>query len=809
MRKSSLGLLWAISSTAMGFVAPSKLTSKHSSLPEQNEYVLRISTSGAYTPWEKDPSILIREDSLNQQPRVMVGESLAFSPSRRLKDFTNTAESFLESHASLFGTNPSSLKLDTNSILSTSKVTTFRYHVYRGEYLIQDAEVVFRFRGTQLSQVINHTFSEVTTPSFDRKSNLNETAQKIMSGFSILANNQPRLRVVATSAGYTMVPIEEYKSQTKDGHNYTLQLDSQTGKVFEFQDSRLFHNGSAKIDTYPRWYTDDIGGRAYSSGKVRLTNGQQVSTNRNGQFSAGESEPSLQGLKGSHTQILNSSGSEVGVSASFLEGEWDLHLKHEARDQPWKDPITAQSMAYHHIDDIVTYAKQWIPNEDWFNRPLTANVNLNSYCNAYWNGDSVNFFSGNNDCANTALISDVIFHEWGHGLDDNTGGIEDRAFSEGYGDIISLIRTHSPVLGIGFLLPDYGSVRDLRDDKKYPDDRGEEHSEGLIIGSTFWDLFESLENLYGAEKTEKILAKYAFQMIYSARTYLDVYDAVLFLDDNDSDLTNGTPHQCLLNSVFEKHGLADADLTCQFAGLSSPQVEDKGGDNDGIAEPGEWVSLAPFLENRTNNTLRDLTGLVHTSSPAVESVENEMVWESVAPHTKKKPNEKAKIRISSQAVCGSKISGNIQLQGGIRVLFQPFNIQVGQEKGFFESWSATNLPKKIRDMSTLETPITVEGEQWDSNPTVQTLKVNASINHTYPRDLSIKLVSPQGQQLVLFSGNGGSRNSVKIQRTFDLSDKSMTGRGQWKLLTTDQARRDEGTLESFSMTAKPSLFVCE
>ena len=45
------------------------------------------------------------------------------------------------------------------------------------------------------------------------------------------------------------------------------------------------------------------------------------------------------------------------------------------------------------------------------------------------------FYSGNDRCANTGLIADVIYHEWGHGLDANTGGIHDGAFSEGLGTL--------------------------------------------------------------------------------------------------------------------------------------------------------------------------------------------------------------------------------------------------------------------------------------------------------------------------------------------------------------------------------------
>ena len=97
-------------------------------------------------------------------------------------------------------------------------------------------------------------------------------------------------------------------------------------------------------------------------------------------------------------------------------------------------------MIYRHVNDIIIHAKKYI-NPRWFERPLLANANLNSTCNAHWNGRSINLYSGNSQCANTGLIADVIYHEWGHGLDAFTGGIDDGAFSEGFGDIVSMIMT--------------------------------------------------------------------------------------------------------------------------------------------------------------------------------------------------------------------------------------------------------------------------------------------------------------------------------------------------------------------------------
>ena len=56
-----------------------------------------------------------------------------------------------------------------------------------------------------------------------------------------------------------------------------------------------------------------------------------------------------------------------------------------------------------------------------------------------------------------------------------------------------------------------------------------------------------------------------FKGIYTASTYLEMYDAILVIDDDDSDLLNGTPNLCTINKVFQQHGLAETDNNCLLA----------------------------------------------------------------------------------------------------------------------------------------------------------------------------------------------------------------------------------------------------
>ena len=56
---------------------------------------------------------------------------------------------------------------------------------------------------------------------------------------------------------------------------------------------------------------------------------------------------------------------------------------------------------------------------------LTVNVNINQTCNANYDGENINFYrstqpnpngQASTQCMNTARLSDVVYHEFGHAL---------------------------------------------------------------------------------------------------------------------------------------------------------------------------------------------------------------------------------------------------------------------------------------------------------------------------------------------------------------------------------------------------------
>lgn len=197
------------------------------------------------------------------------------------------------------------------------------------------------------------------------------------------------------------------------------------------------------------------------------------------------------------------------------------------------------------------------------NRPIT---NEAFRCNAFYDGKSLNFFVANEPCGNFGQLNDVIYHEWGHAFDDLVGptkGITDPGFSEGLSDVFSAFINGDSRIAPGFAKDTPNGLRQLKNDhnKNNPDHTAEIHTEGTVIGGAFWDLRQMLETKFGdlgISWAEELFLKHLLITDYDEFSYI----SVLKLDDDDDDLSNGTPNYCLINVAFSSHGLAEKEKPC-------------------------------------------------------------------------------------------------------------------------------------------------------------------------------------------------------------------------------------------------------
>ena len=479
------------------------------------------------------------------------------------KAFEEAALQAVESRADVFGVSMNDVRVNRKATHVDQEDQSVSLHVYREGLPIQDAGITLRFKFGHLTSIKSETFSEaVIAPSL--VANTADIAMKALNSSGYVATGS-KWRVVPTNAGYSLVKVDEFIVAGADAP-WVVQVNKVSGELYDVRSKNFNLRGRAVATAYPRFHGDRMKETPLPHSSISNASSR---ANERGEFQSSDdfSAPKMEGLSGQYVMVKNESGNDLSATASKSGNQWNLKFDIEATDTAWDNNDMAQAMVYISTNQVISAAKKFI-QPTWFNAPITANVNHSKHCNAYWDGETINFFTaGEYDgktCANTGMIADVVYHEWGHGLDDNTGGIEDGALSEGFGDALAALFTDDAKVGIDFMPLTHKSVRDLETFKKFPEDVVDEvHADGLIFGGAMWDMYKELKRAHGVEKGKNLYAKFLFKGIYEYTKMSDAYDAILTLDDNDRDLSNGTPNLCIINKAFARHGLAEADSSCR------------------------------------------------------------------------------------------------------------------------------------------------------------------------------------------------------------------------------------------------------
>jgi hypothetical protein len=278
-------------------------------------------------------------------------------------------------------------------------------------------------------------------------------------------------------------------------------------------------------------------------------------------------------------------GATIGVNAGAnaivrLEGPWSTVNTNGVTPQKnvtlqagvnTIDMSTAANVreisAYKSVNRIHDHCKYWMPNFSGMDFQLPTNIDLTTGdCNAFYDGSSINFYALANGCNATSLLADVVFHEYGHGINDNYyqslgSFFFNGAIGEGYADYWGISLIDNPIVGVGFYTDNQDGIRRYDTERKvYPIDLvGEVHADGEIIMGAWYDT----HLLMGGDWNNTMplfVEAYAGLQAETAdgnegEAYTDILLDVLLADDNDGDITNGTPNGVAIVQGFYLHGI--------------------------------------------------------------------------------------------------------------------------------------------------------------------------------------------------------------------------------------------------------------
>ena len=237
----------------------------------------------------------------------------------------------------------------------------------------------------------------------------------------------------------------------------------------------------------------------------------------------GGATPTFTDLQGKFTI---DSEQRASTLKSQLEGKFvkvstrtgtDLHLEATVNpEQPghFEFPVdakneitTAQTTAFYHVNQVHAWLNAHGLNSPGFDKMTSAQVNLDDTCNAYYTGGAVHFFKSGGDsrrqCVNSAYDS-VVYHEYGHLVDDSYGGMTNGGLSEGWGDILSMYILGIPEVGNKFFLKgrdEKNYIRTGENTYQFPQSGYDEvHKLGQSWMGFAWKLRVALMAKYGQEK---------------------------------------------------------------------------------------------------------------------------------------------------------------------------------------------------------------------------------------------------------------------------------------------------------------------
>ncbi len=259
-------------------------------------------------------------------------------------------------------------------------------------------------------------------------------------------------------------------------------------------------------------------------------------------------------VRGEFFRVNNQAGAGASLSQDVSPPGPADFLFNEANDNELRRAEVNGYVESNVVRDMVLRANPSYPTIAT-QTDFAVNVNINSSCNAYYDGSSINFYRTGGGCSNTSY-SVVVHHEYGHHVVDR-GGSGQGAYGEGLGDVMGLVITGDPITGRGFYLNQCNTgIRTADNNLTYPC-VGEIHYCGQLLSGC---VYETMLELQVTEPTDYMdiiqsLAVNSVLLHTGSGIAPDIYLDYLTLDDDDADLSNGTPHMAEIAAGFDLHNM--------------------------------------------------------------------------------------------------------------------------------------------------------------------------------------------------------------------------------------------------------------
>lgn len=494
----------------------------------------------------------VRWDETTRTPRELWGEGVPV-PVGSEAEVVAAVGAFFRDHADLFGFDPAQIRPESAAYDADSDTWYLDYDVerepgvttYRGGLTarVKFGNLILARAATAPASPVTGRWGLDASVAQRRARELGPAPTAKHTEESV----ERRLLERWTGDGLVLRRVFEVRSRTAEPPGIWVSfVDAETGELLGVHNEVRFVNGEVTARVHADTPVSNLVERPMPL--IRVQGSSTVYADEQGRFSM-NAGPYRVGITGDYVTVDNRGGTDGGATSNNATFTLDTG-----------DATQAELDTYVFVHDARDWGTDLASSNGMVARDVRANVNLNQVCNAYFDGQSVNFFRAGGGCTNTGENDDVVHHEWGHGfhLYQIRSGVFDGSLSEGAADTVAFFQSGSPLIG-PYFFNNGAPVRDVSPNRVYPDDyRNNDyfvHDNGLIFGGAIWDLWDALVDAEGQSRGTDSAETIFVGLLRGGPTIPESYGEALVADDDDGNINNGTPHGCQIDEAFGLHGL--------------------------------------------------------------------------------------------------------------------------------------------------------------------------------------------------------------------------------------------------------------
>ena len=498
----------------------------------------------------------------------MVRKLYGFHTKSPGKDFKNAGKSFLKENRDLF-----QIDTDTLQFIDKNEVSKFIHTGYQQYYkgipvengivkmsYLKDGGLIF------LNSDYVYNIDLPIEPNISEPKAISKALQHLNPVKYKQESIQSKIVIFQDEKNggkYLCYKISLY-SQNQLGA-YVYFIDALNGNIINKYDILMNTSGHIQGNILPLYHNDGFVTKPIKNVYVKVDYGggiDNVTTDTQGDYISLQTATTVSTyFEGENFYVINQDTANASCVSNSTGGTNDIFWAYN-KDDTHMDELNV----YYHLERIRDLFINTF-NESKINSRMSVYVH-NGYTNdsedlnAFYMPFDNGFYFGDGGIdkwgyayENFSHFADIIYHEYTHAVVEhiyyrdiiNSG--EHGAINEAYADYFSCSFLNDPIIGEN-CLPGI-LQRNLNGTlKRYPDDWvAEVHDDSLIFSQALWEIRSSA---VGSNATDQLVYN---SLYFGPVSFNSGMEAILIADDNDGDLSNGTPNETEIKTAFNNHGI--------------------------------------------------------------------------------------------------------------------------------------------------------------------------------------------------------------------------------------------------------------